>query len=423
VTGSARGTNGSMILNPRLIPTSRLARVTILRTQSDDRLAELVGHGSAAAFEAIVHRYRRSLLGHCARILGDADAEEAVQDALLNAHAALQSGSEVRSLGAWLHAVAHNAAVGMLRRRAARPECPRQECADGLHELSTEPGRGQPQDLVRAVQSLPPRQRDAIVMRELEGRTYEEIAVRLEASDGAVRQLLNRARRSVRESLASLIPAGPLLRWALTADDCCGVGRVIALSGASAIATKLTGAAVLSAVSVLMLVPAPHEPEHSWRGSPPPGRRGVSAIEPAIGSGSPSKAAPWRLAAPTDARDNLALRAASVARQPLGGMARPAQPGGSGRQSGLRIRGAGDRPSAGGSSAAGMGAPGRQPREILTGFSAAGTGATGAGGQRSGGGTSAGGPAGVYQGGRASPSQQRAVQSPLSVGQTAPQAG
>jgi RNA polymerase sigma factor (sigma-70 family) len=206
-------------VNRRLIASSRLAAVTLLRSQSDERLAELAGYGSAPAFEAIVHRYRRSLLRHCARVLGEGDAEEAVQDALINAHAALESGSEVRSLRPWLHAVAHNAAVGMLRRRAGRPECPQERCGSRLRQPSPELPQAELQAVVEAVRSLPPRQRDAIVMRELEGRSYEEIAGRLGTTDGAVRQLLNRARRSMREGLGALIPVGPCSggRWLRTA--------------------------------------------------------------------------------------------------------------------------------------------------------------------------------------------------------------
>ncbi len=248
-------------MNPRLIPSSRLARLTILRTQSDERLRELVTYGSDAAFEAIVHRYRRSLVGHCVRILGSkADAEEAVQEALVSAHAALTKGTEVRSLGPWLQAVAHNAALQSLRRRTARAECPEQECNG---HSSVEPAhamRDELRDLVRAVQELPPRQRDAIVMRELEGRSYEEIAARLGATDGAVRQLLNRARRSMRESLGALIPAEPLIRWLMSADDGSPARGLLTLSGGSAIAVKLSGAAVVSAVSVMTLLPSTYSP-------------------------------------------------------------------------------------------------------------------------------------------------------------------
>jgi DNA-directed RNA polymerase specialized sigma24 family protein len=64
----------------------------------DERLVELARHGSDAAFEVIVHRYRAALVRHCAQLLGDSDAEEAVQDALLRAHRALAGGAVVHNL-------------------------------------------------------------------------------------------------------------------------------------------------------------------------------------------------------------------------------------------------------------------------------------------------------------------------------------
>jgi RNA polymerase sigma factor (sigma-70 family) len=275
-------------MNPRLVPTSRLARLTILRSQSDERLSYLAGHGSDPAFEAIVHRYRSPLIGHCVRILGsNADAEEAVQDALVSAHAALMNGHQVRSLGPWLHAVAHNAALRILRRRVARAEYPQAECNGRASAEALDAGRSELRDLVQAVQALPPRQRDAIVMRELEGRSYAEIAVRLGASDGAVRQLLNRARSSVRNTLGALVPAEPLLRWLVSADDSSPAKGVLTLSGGSAIAIKLSGAAALSAVTVVALLPPPH---HS---APPPIARPGSVGSQATVTGGRA----WRPAA------------------------------------------------------------------------------------------------------------------------------
>jgi hypothetical protein len=120
--------------------------------------------------------------------------------------------------------------------------------------------------VVHAVRSLPPRQRDAIVMRELEGRSYDEIGERLGASEGAVRQLLNRARRSLRETVGALVPGAPLLGSGLGAGDGPGARGALtlaggsALGGGSALVTKLTGAAILSAVSMIALLPSPRAP-------------------------------------------------------------------------------------------------------------------------------------------------------------------
>ena len=75
-----------------------------------------------AAFEAIVHRYRRGLVRHCAQLLGDSDADEAVQDALLKAHRALAGGTPVHSLRPWVHAIAHNSALAMMASRPAGAE-------------------------------------------------------------------------------------------------------------------------------------------------------------------------------------------------------------------------------------------------------------------------------------------------------------
>jgi RNA polymerase sigma factor (sigma-70 family) len=201
-------------VNPRLRPIARVTRVT-LRREPDERLAELVALGSEDAFEAIVHRYRPALVRHCARVIGPDDADEAVQDALLKAHRALAAGTAVHSLGAWLHAIAHNSALALLRARRPAAEY-RQQHEGGQSPLGA-PGlaeRERLEALVAALLSLPARQRRALVMRELEGRSYAEIGADLEASDGAVRQLLNRARASIRERLVALIPVEAALRWA-----------------------------------------------------------------------------------------------------------------------------------------------------------------------------------------------------------------
>jgi predicted transcriptional regulator len=90
-----------------------------------------------------------------------------------------------------------------------------------------------------AVRSLPARQREAIVMREFEGRSYDEIGERLGASNGAVRQLLNRARAAVRERLCALVPAELLLR-SITSAATSGPTRALTLCGTGALAAKFS---------------------------------------------------------------------------------------------------------------------------------------------------------------------------------------
>jgi RNA polymerase sigma factor (sigma-70 family) len=240
-------------MNPGL---PALARIS-LRMQRDERLTELVRRGSEAAFEAIVHRYRAPLVRHCAHVVGRDDADEAVQDALLRAHRALAAGTPVHSLGPWLHAIAHNAALSLLRGR--RPVAEYREEHDTVRlaiESSREVPREQLEALVSALLELPVRQRRALVMRELEGRSYDEIGAHLGASQGAVRQLLNRARTSVRERLAALIPAQLMLRWPGGGGGAAGSGA-LTLAGGGAFAAKLSSAVLLSAMPVVAVNPLP----------------------------------------------------------------------------------------------------------------------------------------------------------------------
>lgn len=233
-------------MNPRLLAPARLAR-SVLRTQSDERLAELAAGGSDAAFEALVARHRRALVGHCARVVG-ADAEEAVQDALMRALAALRRGDEVRHVGAWLHVIAHRVALNLRRTQAARDECALDDVPDGGRADDGEraAARARLSEVVTAVGALPPRQRDAIVMRELEGRSYVEIAERLGSSPSAVRQLLHRARAGVRERVAGVLAWEPLVRWASSIAPGSRVGALsdACLATAKVCATLLPAAVV-----------------------------------------------------------------------------------------------------------------------------------------------------------------------------------
>jgi Sigma-70, region 4 len=114
--------------------------------------------------------------------------------------------------------------------------------------------------VLAAVSSLPDRQRDAIVMRELEGRSYDEIASRLGASHGAVRQLLNRARGSVRDRIRALVPVEPVVRWVLSQSNGANAVGGATLSGACVLGAKVCVVALLPAT--VALGPSPSAPRH-----------------------------------------------------------------------------------------------------------------------------------------------------------------
>ena len=303
-------------MNPRLFPSARLAR-SVLRTQSDERLTELARHGSDAAFETLVTRYRRSMVRHCNRVVGHTDAEEAVQNALLKAHSALSRGDSVRNVGPWLHAIAHNAALNILRARASRPEGVTADCGQvEHHDLSAE-RRQDLREVIDALQSLPLRQRDAIVMRELEGLSYEEIAARMGSSSGAVRQLLNRARNALRERLTVLPGAEPLIRWfASGAGPGPMAARLGALAGGCAITAKLCVAALVPAT---ITITAPHATP-----SAPTQKRGGSTTRYVVATSTPRPRPAVLTSTPSRARPQTAATHAASPTTPHTGAAHAA---------------------------------------------------------------------------------------------------
>ena len=206
-------------MTPRaLFHPARLARRPVLSTQSDERLVDLTRAGSDPAFEAIVERYRRPLMRYVSRILPPERAEDVVQQTFVKAYEAMLRGSAELNLRPWLYRIAHNTALNALRDKALG-HAELDERIDGVErpDQAFERSLGL-RELVVAVQALPERQRSAILLRELEGRSYEEIATSLGVTDGAVRQLLNRARNTLRAAAAAVTPMPLVTRFA-TADS------------------------------------------------------------------------------------------------------------------------------------------------------------------------------------------------------------
>ena len=240
-------------MTPRaLFHPARLARRPVLSTQSDERLVDLVRAGSDPAFEAIVERYRRALMRYVSRLLPPERAEDVVQQAFVNAYEAMHRDTAELNLRPWLYRIAHNGALNALRDRALG-HAELDERIDGVErpDQALERALGL-RELVVAVQALPERQRSAILLRELEGRSYEEIATSLGVSDGAVRQLLNRARNSLRAAAAAVVPM-PLVSRLAAAESAEPVSARMAELvgvGGSALAMKVCATALVTGAVV-----------------------------------------------------------------------------------------------------------------------------------------------------------------------------
>ena len=220
----------------RLIDPARLASTGLLRRQSDARLVDLTRAGNEQAFEAIVHRYRRPLLRYCGRILPPGRAEDAVQQAFLSAYRAIRDGDNDLLLRPWLYRVARNSALNLLRQNGWNHEQLHEDMDGVMRPDQAVEGRERIRSLFASVKGLPERQRDAIVLRELEGRSYEEIAVALGVTDGAVRQLLNRARTTLRAGATALTPYGLAERLAEIAGGAGGVASLAKVGAAVLVA-------------------------------------------------------------------------------------------------------------------------------------------------------------------------------------------
>jgi RNA polymerase sigma factor (sigma-70 family) len=154
------------------------------------------------AFERLYERHVRDVYRYAAAMLGEAaDAEDVTQTTFLNAYRAFQSGTRPEKPRSWLIAIAHNVCRQRFRQAQRRPHEVAFDERIGEREAAAESIAPSAEDLRRALAQLPPNQRAAIVMRELEGGSYAEIAEVLGTTVSALETLLFRARRALREQL------------------------------------------------------------------------------------------------------------------------------------------------------------------------------------------------------------------------------
>jgi RNA polymerase sigma factor (sigma-70 family) len=176
----------------------------MLAAMSDETLVGLVAAGSDDAFAALDARYRRRLVRFAHGFVpgGTADAEDVVQDAMVRAVRALRNGSRPDAVGGWLHRITRNCALDLTASRRRHPVV---ELADHAHpraedaQTAVERSLGV-RGLVADVSQLPLTQRSALVLRELEGRSYADIADELDTTVPAVKSLLVRARQGLKRA-------------------------------------------------------------------------------------------------------------------------------------------------------------------------------------------------------------------------------
>ena len=206
---------------------------------------------AALAFERLYERYGRDVYRYALAITRDpAEAEDVTQTTFLNAWRAYREGQEPQKPHHWLIAIAQNACRLRFRTRSRRPaEVPLDE---GGHAVAAPEGP-RAADVLEALADLPLNQRAALVMRELEGRSYEEIAEILGVSRAAVETLIFRARRTMRTRHGALRALGllPLPSWLKAfCRDRGFEGGAAAAAGTGGVAKAVTAAVAAGAIAV-----------------------------------------------------------------------------------------------------------------------------------------------------------------------------
>jgi RNA polymerase sigma factor (sigma-70 family) len=226
---------------------SRIFLGPALRTQPDRRLVKLVREGYEGAFEEIVRRYRKPLDRFAAAIVGNR-SEDVTQDAFSKALLALRGTEAEIELRPWLYRIVRNTALNVLRDAPPATEELGEIVVGGPSAAVEAERREEITELMERLRALPEPQRAAIVMRELEGLSHEEIAAALGVTGGAARQAIYRARMALRNGLGLLVPL-PLLRVLFDhGAEAAAAGGAAAAAGA-ATATTGGGAATLGGLS------------------------------------------------------------------------------------------------------------------------------------------------------------------------------
>jgi RNA polymerase sigma-70 factor (ECF subfamily) len=151
-------------------------------------------------FEALYRRHAAEVYRYALAVLHNAvDAEDVTQQTFMNAYRALLRGEKPRTPLNWLVVIAHNVCRERLRQSLRRPK--EVELDESVRATPHDEGRWTVDEIRRALSQLASNQRAAIVLRELEGRSYAEIAQILGTSQSATEALAFRARRALREQL------------------------------------------------------------------------------------------------------------------------------------------------------------------------------------------------------------------------------
>jgi RNA polymerase sigma-70 factor, ECF subfamily len=204
--------SSSPVLRPEDPPAAAMIRSDepIDKASDDDLVQRFVADGEERAFAELMRRHENRVFAMAFRITGDrADALDAAQEAFISFFRRASSFRGESALSTWLYRIAMNAAYDVVRKRRPTPE-PRQDLLEAPPDAVTgmEDEVAMRSDITGALALLSPEYRYAVVMHDLGGLPYEEIATITEVSLGTVKSRISRGRRRLAELLEPSYRAG-----------------------------------------------------------------------------------------------------------------------------------------------------------------------------------------------------------------------
>jgi RNA polymerase sigma-70 factor (ECF subfamily) len=187
---------------------------------SDSHVVQLFLGGEDRAFAELVHRYDKRLQNFVYRTVGDRErAEDLVQETFVRVYRHLNRFDQTRKFSTWIYTIAGNLAKNELRNRSRNPlvlfQAIMKNWESDYRPLEWEDPQNRPDDLYRkrflrekvneAVDQLPAHHRTVFVLRELHGKSYEEIAEITGCNLGTVKSRLNRARNNFARIIAPMV--------------------------------------------------------------------------------------------------------------------------------------------------------------------------------------------------------------------------
>ena len=194
--------------------------------QSDLELVRRVQKGERGAFDLLVLRYQHKVVKLVARLLRDpAEAEDVAQEAFVKAYRALGSFRGDSAFYTWLYRIAVNTARNTMASRQRRPleyeadlsESEQSSVDARMKDTDTPEAAALSEEIHqtvnRAVEELPEDLRTAIILREIEGLSYEEISESMSCPIGTVRSRIFRAREAIAQELKPVLDTAKDKRW------------------------------------------------------------------------------------------------------------------------------------------------------------------------------------------------------------------